>query len=329
MPHGQRANASAMELPEKTKTALDETRILVLASQILIGFQFRSVFADGYEQLPAHASFLNGVALVLMSAALALMIAPSLYHRIIAGGEDTPDVYRMIAAMTGWSLLPFALSLGIDVLIGAERIFGLWPGVAAGVGFAALALFWWYGWAFMRRSSLGIRERQMADLRRREPAGTPLHSKVEQMLTEARLILPGAQALLGFQLAIVVTRSFDSLPDRAKAMHGVSLGLTALAVVLLMAPAAYHRIVYAGEDTAEFHRMGSILVTAATLPLALSLAADIFVVIAKIANSPTLGAAVAAVVFAIFAGLWYVFPAVQRAKLRRATGLSGARSAAE
>src|SRR6185312_6944884 len=57
---GQRANASAMELPGKTKTALDETRILVLASQILIGFQFRSVFADGYEQLPAHASFLNG-----------------------------------------------------------------------------------------------------------------------------------------------------------------------------------------------------------------------------------------------------------------------------
>ena len=29
----------------------------------------------------------------------------------------------------------------------------------------------------------------------------PLHARIEQMLTEARVILPGAQALLGFQLA--------------------------------------------------------------------------------------------------------------------------------
>jgi hypothetical protein len=45
-----------------------------------------------------------------------------------------------------------------------------------------------------------------------EPAATPLDIKIEQMLTEARVILPGAQALFGFQLAIVFTRSFADLP---------------------------------------------------------------------------------------------------------------------
>src|SRR6516162_9022923 len=44
------------------------------------------------------------------------------------------------------------------------------------------------------------------------------HAKTEQMLTEARVILPGAQALFGFQLAIVLTRSFEQLP-RASRIH--------------------------------------------------------------------------------------------------------------
>ena len=34
---------------------------------------------------------------------------------------------------------------------------------------------------------------------------TPLRAKVEQMLTEARVLIPGAQALLGFQMAIMLT----------------------------------------------------------------------------------------------------------------------------
>lgn len=38
---------------------------------------------------------------------------------------------------------------------------------------------------------------------------TPLHAKIEQSLTEARVILPGAQALLGFQLIVMMTRAFD------------------------------------------------------------------------------------------------------------------------
>lgn len=313
-----------MDLQQKTKTALDETRILVLGSQVLIGFQFRSVFQDGYERLPAQASLLNGLAIVLMSTACALLIAPSLYHRTIAGGEDSEEIHRLISFMSACALLPFALSLGIDMFIGVERVAGLWSGAVAGVGFAAFALFWWYAWEFMRRASVGAKERHMADRRYSGPEETPLRSKVEQMLTEARLILPGVQALLGFQLAIVVTRSFDSLPESARAIHAISLGLIAVAVVLLMAPAAYHRIVYAGEDTAEFHQTGSILVTAATVPLALGLAADIFVVVTRIAKSNAVGAAVSFFVLSIFIALWYVYPWLRRRQINRPIARAGA-----
>ena len=88
------------------------------------------------------------------------------------------------------------------------------------------------------------------------------------MLTEARVILPGAQAIFGFQLSVVLTQAFEKLPDISRIAHALSIGFVALAVVLLMTPAAYHRLVYAGEDNEEMHRTGSLLLTLATMPLA-------------------------------------------------------------
>ena len=313
-----------MELSKKVKTALGETRILILGAQILIGFQFRGVFEDGFEKLPAHARYLDGVALVFMLAATALLIAPALYHRIIADGEDSGEIHQLISRMASVALLPFAISLGISLFIGIERVGGLWAGVAAGAGFGGLALFAWYGWGAIRKASVGRKERQMTAMQRNEREKTPLYNKIEQMLTEARVILPGAQALLGFQLAIIVTQSFEKLPRVSQAVHAVSLGLVALTVILLMAPAAYHRIVYAGEDTAEFHRTGSILVTAATVPLALGMSADLFVVMAKIAGTEA-GAIIAASALVGFVALWYVYPALRRG----VAGAAARRSPAE
>jgi len=306
---------ATLALPQKVKTALDETRILVLGAQVLLGFQFRGTFQEGFEQLPETERVLNAVALILMCGALALLVAPSLYHRVIAAGEDSGWLHGLISRTAQCALAPFALSLGIDVHIGLARITGFQSGIAAGVMFAALALFWWYGFAWIRRVSVGAKERRMAAARREEIERTPLHSKIEQLLTEARVILPGAQALLGFQLAIIVTQAFEKLPPYVKAVHGGSVGLLALSIVLLMAPAAYHRIVYAGEDAVEFHRTGSVLVTAATVPLALGIAADVFVVMTRIVASLSVAAGVAALVLGTFVTLWYVYPLCRRARL--------------
>ena len=43
-------------------------------------------------------------------------------------------------------------------------------------------------------------------------------------LTEARVILPGAQALLGFQLSVVLTQAFEKLPVSSQIAHGMALG---------------------------------------------------------------------------------------------------------
>src|SRR5258708_22035153 len=87
------------ELSDKVKTALDETRTLILGSQILIGFQFQAVFQDAFEQLPAHARWVDGAALILMVSAAALLIAPGVYHRIVENGQDSSRIHHLISIM--------------------------------------------------------------------------------------------------------------------------------------------------------------------------------------------------------------------------------------
>ena len=145
----------------------------------------------------------------------------------------------------------------------------------------------------------------------------PLHAKVEQMLTEARVLIPGAQALLGFQLAIVLTESFQKLEPQLKSFHGAGLLLVCLSILLLMAPAAYHRIVYSGEDSTQFHKVGSWLITTSTLPLALGLATDVFVVGTKIWTSTVAALLVASFSLAFLVFAWHVVPLAARAMRKR------------
>jgi hypothetical protein len=305
-------------LDAKVKTGLDEIRILVLGCQVLVGFQFQAVFQEQFAALPAHARAANAVALLLMVAALALLIVPGMQHALIDQHEATRRISGVITRQTGSALLPFAIALGIDVMIGFEQMLGTGPSILIGALFASVALVAWYGIEFTSRRRHGIRERRMAE--RRTEESTPLARRIDTMLTEARTILPGAQALLGFQLVVVLSRTFESLPGHAKMLHAVALGFVALSTVLLMTPAAYHRLVYAGEDSPAFLRLGSALVVTATFPLALGLAADTYVAIGKITEDATIAAICGTVVLCGLPALWHVYPFLagrQRAQAAR------------
>jgi Family of unknown function (DUF6328) len=303
-----------MELTQKIKTALDETRMLILGAEILVGFGFRSAFADAFDRLPVHARWADAAAIGLMVVVVGLLIMPEPYHRIVERGTDSGRLNDVVTAAADLALLPFALALGLSLFVAAEQIFGTAAATACGTGTAALALALWYGLPRARRQKTGQRERAMTERQRDERPETPLHTKIEQMLTEARVILPGAQALFGFQLSIVLTQAFQELPDASRMTHAVSIGFVALCVMLLMAPAAYHRLVYAGEDHEEMYRTGSILVTLATLPLAIGLAGDLYVVMAKIADSSAAGLAAGAGGLVVLLALWYGIPLAAKAR---------------
>ena len=130
------------------------------------------------------------------------------------------------------------------------------------------------------------------------------------------LALHRAQALLGFQLAVVLTKQFSELDQNHKLVHLTAAGLIALSAVCLIAPSAYHRLVYAGEDSEAFHKLGGRFIVAGSIALALGLACDTFVIVAKITRTDAAGIVASLLTLSILITLWHVVPAFLRAKLR-------------
>jgi hypothetical protein len=145
-----------------------------------------------------------------------------------------------------------------------------------------------------------------------------LEDKIVQVLTEARVVLPGAQALLGFQLAMTLMEGYEKLPVSSKDVHLGATCAIALTVVFLMAPPAFHRIVEGGEDTERFHRFASGMVLSAMVTLPLGFAGELWIVVRK--QTGSLGAAHASAALALFFfyGLWFFAMLALRA--RRAAG---------
>ena len=158
-------------------------------------------------------------------------------------------------------------------------------------------------------------------MRRKQPSEdqrtahrTSLTPRIESMLTEARVLLPGAQALFGFQMAILFTERFGDLSQAQQLVHAASLCCIVLAVILLMAPATFHRIAFGSENTEEFFRLGSAFVIASAVPLALGISADLYVASSLALGNMAVGAAAGLCGLVALTSLWFVRPLLLRAR---------------
>jgi Family of unknown function (DUF6328) len=294
-----------MDLDRKLKIALDESRLLILGAQVLFGFLFQAVFQDLFRDVPPASQALQCVGLGFMLLSVCFLIAPSLYHQILFDGESRPGALAYASWFAGASLLPLTLGLGASVFVVFEHLFGRAAGAIFGITFTAGSLLLLYG--------LGLALRRPAG-RKHMPAhaGTPVKTKIEQMLTEARVIIPGGQALLGFQFVCTFTRSFKELPLSIQYLHAAGLCAVALAVLLLMTPAALHRIAFHGEDDPGFFSIGSALVVTASIPLAAGIAADIAVVFFKVTDNMGSAVVAGATALGVLLGVWLGYPVWRR-----------------
>jgi hypothetical protein len=258
----------------KVKNALDEARILVLGAQVLLGFQYRVFFEKGFEKLGRAERACEIVALFALLVTVGALFLPAARHRIVERGYDSAGFHRFTMAVMRFVLLPFALGLSLDMAVAGNRIGGPWVAAASGALTLLAALGFWYG--HFARS-----DRQRQEGAEEEMEDTPLEQRIVEVLTEARILLPGAQALLGFQLAMVLKEPFAQLSREARLVHLASLGFVALTTIVLMAPAAYHRIVERGRDTERFHAFASKMLLLALALIGPGFAADLFVVLEK------------------------------------------------
>ena len=91
-------------------------------------------------------------------------------------------------------------------------------------------------------------------------------------------------------------------------LHLTALVLVALAIALIMTPAAYHRQAERGFVSRYFTDLASRLLTAALVPSLLTIVLAVFLVF-KIILKPTPGSSlIAAGLFAVFVWSWFVSP---------------------
>jgi hypothetical protein len=159
---------------------------------------------------------------------------------------------------------------------------------------------------------MGIANRREEGPRTTKREKSSLEEKIQTLLTESRVILPGAQALLGFQLAAMLTDKFETLAEYLRLIHLGSLLLIAVAIILLIAPAAYHRLAADGEPREDVDAFGAKAVLGALVPLALGLCADFYIVVAMQSGSNRWALLLALTALAGFLLLWGVFPVAAR-----------------
>ena len=305
------------KLSDKIKTALDESRMLILGTQILLGFQYRAFFEKGFEEIPRVSRYLKLAGLAVLLLAVALIMWPSAYHRIVWKGNDAEDVHEFATRVMDVALLPVAIALTLDFYVLTAKAWGVRGGILMAAVIGAIALLFWFGYGLIdrarKRRHLSKRKENSKEAQEdRGMSKTSIHNKVEQVLTEARVVLPGAQALLGFQFATILLEAFDKLPLSSKNVHLISLALMGVSVIFLMTPAAYHRIVERGEDTEHFHSVASRLLLASMITLPIGICGDLFVVMRKVTDAVSASVAVSLIALAIFYGLWFGFTIYRR-----------------
>lgn len=137
------------------------------------------------------------------------------------------------------------------------------------------------------------------------------------LLAECRMVLPGIQALFGFQLVSVFSASFaTALSQAEKHLHLVALGMIAIAVVLVMTPAAIHRRMGARHVSRRFIETSTQLLFASMFPLALGICIDFYLIARVISGNKSVALLLALGMLAVISVLWFFFPRLRFESLR-------------
>ena len=140
-----------------------------------------------------------------------------------------------------------------------------------------------------------------------------LETAATYILEECRMVLPGVQALFGFQMIAVFSDAFGRLSSAQQRLHLAAIVLVAVAIALVMAPAALHRQARPQQLSERFVSIASKLLLASMLPLALGLCIELYLVGMIIAANEAVAIVLAAAMALLFAFLWLLLPRRYRA----------------
>jgi hypothetical protein len=126
-------------------------------------------------------------------------------------------------------------------------------------------------------------------------------------MEELRVAIIGVQVLFGFLLALPFTAQFSSLDDAQRGLYVGNLLLAAFATALLIAPVAYHRLVFRRHAKRHLLFHANALAVAGLATVAVAVSGSVLLVATVVCSAP-FPPIIAGFTASMFIALWFVLP---------------------
>jgi Family of unknown function (DUF6328) len=132
-----------------------------------------------------------------------------------------------------------------------------------------------------------------------------------ELLNELRVVGIGVQVLFGFLLSLPFSKGFPRLDQTGRDLYLATVLLAALSIALLVAPVAYHRLLFRRHEKGSLVRVTNLLAIFGLITVGLAVSCAVLLVTRFVA--PGLPAVlITAVAVCAFAGLWFALPLYRR-----------------
>ncbi|MBO9533737.1 MAG: hypothetical protein J7513_12265 [Solirubrobacteraceae bacterium] len=143
-----------------------------------------------------------------------------------------------------------------------------------------------------------------------------LDRQLSELLQELRIAMPGVQLLFAFLLAVPFQARFGEVSDFARDVYLATLLCATLSSALLIAPAAYHRLLFQRGDKRRIIRFAERAAISGLFFLAVAMTGSVLLVTDFLFGTPTT-VVVGVATVAIFAWFWFGVAGVRRRAQQR------------
>jgi len=140
-----------------------------------------------------------------------------------------------------------------------------------------------------------------------------LNRQMIELLNELRVAMPGVQVLFGFLLTVPFQQRFQQVTEFQQTVYFVTLLAAAVATAFLIAPSAYHRLMFEQHDKPSIIHIGTGQMVAGLCALAVAMNGAVLLVTDVVFESDTVAVTVA-LLASLYVTLWFGFPLIRRSQ---------------
>jgi hypothetical protein len=144
---------------------------------------------------------------------------------------------------------------------------------------------------------------------------TALESRIENARNEGRILILGAQVLIGSGFQTVFTSRFSELPSSLQTLRMIALISLSVSLCLLLLPVPFHSIAENNALTSRFQKVTNRMLLLGLFPFVIGLSVDMQTVAWGVMR-PSVSVVLASVTGLLGAGLWYGLGMLHRRPMR-------------